>query len=333
MNSDAAIPDSNAGHDELTPQTPGALIRRARERAKLSIGELASLTKLPMATIEALERDDFAQLSEPVYARGYYRKCAKSLALSEAELIAGYDRMAGPRTRSAPVAKLLLSTQESETRAGLKRYGGGRWMTILLVAVVIGVAIIGYAMSESKEASWLPANAPGVDWLKGKPVAVDAPSGEPAAVSSSAAPAPTPQTTTASALPEAVPSAPSANPAAVAPHPVEAAGVSEPSVPSPGSAAAASVGADPAATPAVSVTPGLLDLNFGQASWVRVEDANGKLLLTGLMAANTHQRLRGATPYSILVGNVQGLTILFEGQSVDLTPYTRANSTARIRIP
>ena len=71
--------------------SPGALVRQARERAGMAADELATQIKLAKNTLDALERDDFAALSEPVYVRGYYRKIAKVLPVSEAELLAAYQ--------------------------------------------------------------------------------------------------------------------------------------------------------------------------------------------------------------------------------------------------
>jgi cytoskeleton protein RodZ len=58
---------------------PGRLVREARERARLSTEDLAAQIKLARNTLDAIERDDFAQLNEPVYVRGYYRKLSKVL--------------------------------------------------------------------------------------------------------------------------------------------------------------------------------------------------------------------------------------------------------------
>ena len=91
---------------------PGRLIRQARESAKLSIEDLAAGIKLSRHTVDALERDDFATLKEPVYVRGYYRKLSKVLALSEAELIASYDAVALPKVTTAPSKLILAGNQD-----------------------------------------------------------------------------------------------------------------------------------------------------------------------------------------------------------------------------
>lgn len=60
-----------AAETDLPRPSPGALLKQARERAGLGPDDLAGQLKLAKGTLEALERDDFAALSEPVYVRGY----------------------------------------------------------------------------------------------------------------------------------------------------------------------------------------------------------------------------------------------------------------------
>src|SRR5689334_1373687 len=92
--------------------SPGEAIRIARERAKLSVDELAARTRLSRAVLEALERDAFEQLLEPVYVRGYYRKVAKALDLAEQPLIAAYQSMYTPPPTIAPARLRLASGGE-----------------------------------------------------------------------------------------------------------------------------------------------------------------------------------------------------------------------------
>eukprot|EP01035_Chromulina_nebulosa_P066911 gene66911-91629_t len=90
---------------------PGRMIRTARERASMSIEELAVQTRLARPTLEALESDDFSTLHEAVYVRGYYRKCAKVLKLPEAELIGAYDKLLGPKAPPLPTKLLLVEPE------------------------------------------------------------------------------------------------------------------------------------------------------------------------------------------------------------------------------
>jgi cytoskeleton protein RodZ len=310
--------------------SPGTSVRRAREQAKLSVNELASQTKLTRNTIEALERDDFAVLSQAVYARGYYRKCAKVLALPEDDLIAAYEKLAAPEMPLTPIGKLLLSSNESETRAGLRRRGGsgGRWMTIALVVIIAAAAVFGYLMNDPQESSWLQKSVGSVAIVDNGPASAPAASAiDPATVATPAAAGSDADTTEAANDAKPVTEGASAPASPVGLTPATAAPViAVAAAPETNTSSAVGVATGPA--PA-----GALDIDFTAASWIRVEDADGKLLLSGLMPAGQHQRVLGRTPYSMLVGNALGLRVQFDGKAVDLTPFTRPNSTARIRIP
>lgn len=115
-------------------QGPGRLVRQARETRGLSIEDLAAQIKLARNTLDAIERDDFAQLNEPVYVRGYYRKLSKVLPVTEAELLSAYERIAGNRTPPPP-SKLIL--------AGGPELGSGRGLSprIAVAIIVLGVLI------------------------------------------------------------------------------------------------------------------------------------------------------------------------------------------------
>ncbi len=136
-------------------ETPGGLIRAARERLHLSLDELAGQTKLPRQTLDALERDDFAALLEPVYVRGYYRKCAKVLNIPEAQLMKAYESRVVPRTQ-VPPAKLRLGT-------GADMGGGRRLSGVLVIAVlaVLAGVVIWYLRGERapQNAGALPAQS------------------------------------------------------------------------------------------------------------------------------------------------------------------------------
>lgn len=54
----------------------------------MSIEQLAIDTKIPRASIEALEEDRFAALPGPVFVRGFFRCCARSLGLDPESVIA-----------------------------------------------------------------------------------------------------------------------------------------------------------------------------------------------------------------------------------------------------
>jgi cytoskeleton protein RodZ len=130
--------------------SPGTLLRQARERAGLGAEDLAGQLKLAKNTLEALERDDFAALSEPVYVRGYYRKIAKVLSVSEAELISAYDARTKPAPATPAMRRIPLA---GGVAAGTSRQyrGQGLW---LVVAAAVALALV-FALTERQPAQRL----------------------------------------------------------------------------------------------------------------------------------------------------------------------------------
>lgn len=70
------------------PPSPGRYIREQRQRRGMSIEQLAIDTKIPRASIEALEEDRFNALPGQVFVRGFFRCCARTLGL-DPEVVLG----------------------------------------------------------------------------------------------------------------------------------------------------------------------------------------------------------------------------------------------------
>ncbi len=100
------------------------------------------------------------------------------------------------------------------------------------------------------------------------------------------------------------------------------------------SAAPASVPTLPAAgAPALAVAgDGLLIQTSGE-SWIEVRDADGRVLLSRLVAPGEQLTgLLGALPLRLVIGNAGAVRVSFRQQPVDLTPATRDN-VARLQLP
>lgn len=331
-------------HEAPERLSPGALIRRARERARMAPEELAAQTKLSRSTLDALERDDFNTLIEPVYVRGYYRKCAKVLDVSERELLDAYEARVAPRSPQLP-SKLRLASGTD--------LGTGSRLPIPLAAVgaiaaIVICALIWFARGEPNNsvppAVSAKADAMTPDATPHIPVAV------PVAEFGQGTPSVKAATVAAKPL-GALETAPVPTPAISAPAPFVAPVVtpqmSPPSTPAllapaltpaPKPAAPIVTTAPPSVAPATAPVSGrplagsTMVLNFSITSWARVDDASGKTLLNGLMRAGEKQSLNGTAPFTVFLGNAPGVRADLNGKSVDLTKYTAANNTARFTL-
>lgn len=167
------IPDAQTSTEPQPPPpapaplpSPGAMIREARERAHFSLEDMAAHTKLARSTLDALERDDYNALLEPVYVRGYYRKCAKVLEMDEERLIAAYGARVSPKTPEAP-SKLRLA---SGTELGSSSRLPVSMAVLAAVVAIVACAFLWFARDRSDNyppASSVagtsePAPAPGI---------------------------------------------------------------------------------------------------------------------------------------------------------------------------
>lgn len=65
----------------------GAYLREARERARLSVREIAATTKISVLSLEALERDDVARLPGGIFVRSFVRAYAKEVGLDPEDTV------------------------------------------------------------------------------------------------------------------------------------------------------------------------------------------------------------------------------------------------------
>ncbi|WP_413478273.1 RodZ domain-containing protein [Vibrio hibernica] len=75
-----------------------------------------------------------------------------------------------------------------------------------------------------------------------------------------------------------------------------------------------------------------LVMNFKNDCWIQVKDSQNKILATGMKKAGESVTLTGNTPYSIILGAPEGVSITLADEPVDLSRYT-AGKAARLTLP
>lgn len=71
---------------ELSSGNPGARLRRARESAGMSRGDIAALTKIAERHLASIEAENFGALVSRAYAVGFSRNYARAVGLDENEI-------------------------------------------------------------------------------------------------------------------------------------------------------------------------------------------------------------------------------------------------------
>lgn len=115
------------------PESPGALLRKQRERRALSVQQAAEDLHLDAGTIEAMEADRFQALGAPVYAKGHLRKYAMLLGLSPELVIERYEALSDTPVVPTPVPERIAMAPRRERRS-LK-------VPIALIVIILLIAL------------------------------------------------------------------------------------------------------------------------------------------------------------------------------------------------
>lgn len=88
-NTSVTVDNEESEHTEV--ETFGVWLRTAREKQRLSLDDVAHLTKIRRAILEALERDARGELPEKVFVMGYVRSYAAAVGLDGEEALLRFN--------------------------------------------------------------------------------------------------------------------------------------------------------------------------------------------------------------------------------------------------
>ncbi|MGN6722685.1 MAG: helix-turn-helix domain-containing protein, partial [Marmoricola sp.] len=137
--SGGVVPSERANAREVADPIVGVLVRQARERAGLTVDELAERTTIRPHVLEGIEVDDFTACGGDFYARGHLRTLARFLGLNPGDLVAKYDE----HYARAPISARRVFEAELATSLGSGvrvRSGGPRWS--LIAAAVLALLMV-----------------------------------------------------------------------------------------------------------------------------------------------------------------------------------------------
>jgi cytoskeleton protein RodZ len=89
----------------------GAKLRRARERRGLSLAQMAAKTKIPVAALDAIERNELSRLPGGIFRRGFVRTYALEAGLDPDQTV---DEMFAAGDVPPRQAAQVLPDKESE---------------------------------------------------------------------------------------------------------------------------------------------------------------------------------------------------------------------------
>ncbi|WJD71135.1 DUF4115 domain-containing protein [Pseudomonas asiatica] len=347
-----------AAHPEVAVapgQNPGELLRQARENRDWSQAEVARKLNLTVSSLNHVETGAFDKLPGHTFARGYIRAYAKLMDLDQAALVDAFDRYTGTHAKGSDVHS--LGRIEEPVRLSHNILRG---VSLLLLVAVVGGGFVWWQdqgslrgkdlakialehvevesadgttqihpldepEDQAVSAGQQPESAP-LPLEQGaaeQPAAAEpAPASPAPAATAAAVPAPAQQ----APVPPVV-TAPAAAPAPVAP----VAPAPAPAAVAPATPVAAVAAAEPAAPAAVPAGSAKVAIQFVADCWTQVTDGNGKVLFSAIKRKGDNLELTGKPPFSVRLGFARGAQVSYNGQAVDVAPFT-SGETARLKL-
>ena len=335
-----------AAHPEVVAANrvnPGETLRQARESNGWSLAEVALKLNLTVTSLSNLEAGAFDKLPGHTFARGYIRAYAKLLGMDQTVLVQQFDQSTGTDSHGSNVHSLGRIEEPVRVSHTILRI-----VSLLLLVAVIGGGFIWWQDQTSLRTKDLISLSPEHVEVEGADGTtqihpLDEPEDQAVAQNQSeiATPLALPQAETSSEAPaESAATAPVVAPTAptpVAPTHNVAPVVAAPATPVVPVSPAPVVTAPVATTAPAPVTTapvagqGQVQLKFTADCWTQVTDGAGKVLLSGLKRKGDSVSVSGKPPFTVRLGFARGAQISYNGQAVDVAPFT-SGETARLKL-
>ena len=314
--------------DVVAPRSgPGRLLRQARLDLRLAPEDVAQILHLSSKHITALEMDDYLSLPGPTYVRGYLRSYAQLLGLSPEKAVEAYNSLTIPSKpilppQSAPPPQITSSDRMVKAAS------------IGVAVVVLGLVFLWWQSNDQLfEQASQPSTETGqasVDVVQTQEASSDTlPSAAPANLlptNGGEAMLPGTNVTTAQSTP-----GPATSPSGQLTVSGMTLNVAPVEAPKPAAAAAKP---DERVTlrtrKAVEIPPGVprsrIVLHALQESWADVRDAQDNRLLYENVPAGRRISIEGAAPFSVFLGNADGVRVEFNGKNYDVSRHKRGQA-------
>ena len=322
---------------------PGDRLQAARIQQGLSIDDVASRMHLSAAILEAIEENNFEEITAPIFVKGYLRAYARIVSLSEDEMIQQYidyySEEDPPITSTSNMAPEL-----SVADARIK------WTTYLVVVVLATLLAAWWWNKEQNQETpiSLDTQTPAMEQstLAGTEVAgseieavsetlVDTPESsqasaqQPAAIESTAIES---SETSSEALKPLEPPESFESQAAETVSMQQAADAESATIDTDAAQAQVQQAPISAAGPIAPSGSDKLQITVVADTWADIKDSTDYQLVYDLLRAEQTLELTGAAPFSVFLGNGHGVEIRFNDEEIDFSRRIRDDNTARLRI-
>ena len=305
---------------------PGEILRQKRLALGWSQAQVAQNLNLSERIIEQLESGNYQQMPGHTFARGYTKAYGKLLGLDQIELVRTFDGYTGTDAKGSTVHSLGRLDEPVRLSRNVLRF-----VSFILVVLIIAMGLFWWQerSRQASSASAVSMEHVEVEGADGKTEIhpIDEPEEQPPVAAQQ--PATTVPSPVGTPMPDANAVAAMTAPTA-APTPAPVTGSTTPAPTAPTAAAPAAPASAPAAAPVAGSDS--LNIRFTASCWTQVSDGTGKILFSGVKKGGESLDYASIkAPVNIRLGFARGAQISYNGQVVDLAPYTKGE-TARIKL-
>lgn len=308
MTDTLATQDDIQADVQLPENMPGEQLKKGRERMQLSTREVSEQLNLKHSFVQMIEDDNYSALPGATFVRGYLRAYAKLVGVDGEALVETYNTHFNeepkPEERYKPVE--TIKPQRSFSDPLIK------YTTLAVVAALIALSIMWWQSRNGAEPLSL---------VQSDTVTVETSEGETIIAQmdlSGAEESPITEQVIAVEEVEAADETVTENTESVTEDAaVEAAAVAEPTPEEIGQAA---MGQE------------RFTITFTEECWVEVTDGRDIKVVANLKQPGEESVVEGLPPFKLMIGNAGGAVVTYQGEQVDLTPYTNRNNIARFTL-
>ncbi len=293
--------------------TVGEILKHAREASGLTIEDISGRLHLRPSLVRDIEADKFDGISSATYARGYVRNYARILGVDEAEVMACLEQQVPSEAEPA---------MQSFSRKTTHQARDSRLMMVTwLIVIVLAALVVLWWFQKSNMNTGMDLSQPSAEEVAAAVELGATEAGEPVISTASVVSLPLIDEEQSEPVQTETPDAAETTPASEL-VPTETATESS---------ATATVPEQSQPQPEDAVTASL-NVSLAGDCWMKVEDATGKVLISGVKEAGRSMDVTGVAPFSLVIGAPQVVSLQFNGENISLEDYP-AGKVARLSLP
>lgn len=134
-------------------ESPGEHLKRERELRGYTLKKVFEVTRVPLKYLEAIEADDFDNLPQPAFVKGFLRAYCKFLGIDDNDSVLRYDLYLKEKTGKTYELTPLPETTVNKAQIFPVHYV--KWLVIVFIGIGIITGII-YSIPAKNKPSQVP---------------------------------------------------------------------------------------------------------------------------------------------------------------------------------